>query len=874
MERTSPFPGARVRGWIWLWLGLASGQVLLALWLSSEHELSREVELFEQLLSGAAGQLTRVVEAVENDVGPEKLEHLSRFLREDPLLGVVLLGEAAAGPRFWPLGLKAIADHVDALLPAGRGWVFVDEGVWAERGVLALQVAGDAGRGVMFLELPRWLLSSLEPPVSGEPLIVWVAGPGETPRFYSCEPRPSAGGWSCSLYRKAPWSRSGASFGVGRGRLSEGTSLGKRVRLAGQSLTLGVFIPNQSLTRLSPAWLPLVGLWAFLVGTAVLAWRQWAHLEAQTVASQALLARQEAELAARIAETSWRLLLDGVKEPLLFLRDDLVVRANQAASRLLGYDQRADLIGRKLEELLAPEDRGRVKKLLPATSLSSGAFTAHFLGPRGRRRTVEVHPWVMESGEESLTCLSLEDFTARERLEKVLRAVLSGVNVGVAFLEAKGEVAWCNPALAAAVGVKPEELQGASLLPFVVPASRHGVRRAFVRALRGESASVVASCRCTGDVIASVELVFRSVHVAGALAGVVVVAQRAGLVPGQPVSEEVFTPMHEFLVHSLHRIANVVQAFVADASSAKQSASALREGMAQVAQLVHRLGVFFRPHGAGLVALDLNQLVMGLEGEIRSLLPAGVRLVVRPWASPAVVRGDAEQLTLLVQGLVEASVECLRGGAGTVEVAVEQLAAGVCRLAVSDTGDVFSLHDEPRLLLPARLRARALAYCVARRHLGEAGFRQRAGFGARVWVDLPPALLTVPPGEGEAPRPGKVLIVDDEAAIRQGLSYLLRTEGYQVEEAANGKEALALYDADPQGIALVVLDLVMPEMDGREVYAELMRRENPPRILLATGYHPGSDPSLAQAQVLVKPFTADAFLEAVRRWVLPVSREA
>ncbi len=875
MAPTAAFPRTRLRVFMWLWLGLISAQVLLVLWTDTEQVVLREIELQERLLRGAVGQLTGYVDAVVQDVTRGRVDQLALFLRENPLFGVVIHDKVANRPFIWPLGLEPVAEHVSTLLPAHRGWAFVDEDPWAARGVLALRVAGLEAQRVLLLELPGWLVSFLEPPASGEPLLVWVASPGEKPRFFTCEPRFQApGGWMCS--RRMQVFREGHDlvWQEGRVQLPAGTSLGNRVRLAGQSLTLGLFVPTQSLTSFSPAWFVLVGLWAFLVASAVVAWRHWTSVEAQRMAKEALLAKQEAELAARVAEASWRLLLDGVKEPLLFLRDDLVVRANQAASRLLGYEQRADLIGRKLEELLAPEDRERVKKLLPATSLSLGAFTAHFLGPRGRRRTVEVHPWVMESGEEHVTCLSLEDFTARERLENTLRALLSALNVGVGFLKPKGQVAWCNPALAAAVGVRPEELSGASLLPFVVPASRHEVKRAFVRALRGESANVVATCRCKGDVIASVELVFRSIRVGGGLAGVVVVAQRAGLFAGAPLSEDVLTPMQELVAYFLHRMANVVQASLTRTSSRHAAATALRDGMAEVAQLVHRAGSFFRLHGAGLVALDLNQLVMDLEQEIRALMPAGVRLVVRPWVSPAVVGGDREQLTLFLQGLVEASVECLQGGAGTVEVAVEQLPGGVCRLAVSDTGDLYSVHEELPSVLPARLRARALAYFVARRHLGEAGFRERAGFGARVWADLPPALLATQPGEAEVPRPGKVMIVDDEAAIREGLAYLLRSEGYQVVEACDGKEALALYHADPEGFALVVLDLVMPEMGGREVYAEMMRREKPPVVLLATGYYPENDPLLAHAQVLVKPFTAEAFLEKVKRLVLPMSPEA
>ncbi|MFN3413637.1 MAG: hypothetical protein ACK42L_06210, partial [Thermoanaerobaculum sp.] len=180
----------------------------------------------------------------------EKIEHLNAFLHEDPLLGVVS-DEGGGRHRCWPPGLNAVADHVDAMLPSDRGWGFVEEGAWAERGVLALRVTRPGRQGILLLELPRLLVSTYRPAAAGEALILWVKGPGEKPRFYFCEPRlDAADEWACSLRRQTLWGKGELVADEGRVRLSQGTSVGKRVRLAGQSLTLGFFVPSQSLTRL------------------------------------------------------------------------------------------------------------------------------------------------------------------------------------------------------------------------------------------------------------------------------------------------------------------------------------------------------------------------------------------------------------------------------------------------------------------------------------------------------------------------------------------------------------------------------------------------------------------------------------------------
>ena len=80
----------------------------------------------------------------------------------------------------------------------------------------------------------------------------------------------------------------------------------------------------------------------------------------------------------------------------------------------------------------------------------------------------------------------------------------------------------------------------------------------------------------------------------------------------------------------------------------------------------------------------------------------------------------------------------------------------------------------------------------------------------------------------------KILVVDDEAAARRGLVSLLTGWGYDVEEAADGQEALEKYDASP--VPLVLTDLRMPRLDGMGLLRELLRKNPAPRVVVITAH--------------------------------------
>jgi hypothetical protein len=150
--------------------------------------------------------------------------------------------------------------------------------------------------------------------------------------------------------------------------------------------------------------------------------------------------------------------------------------------------------------------------------------------------------------------------------------------------------------------------------------------------------------------------------------------------------------------------------------------------------------------------------------------------------------------------------------------------------------------------------------------------RSRVGQGSCFTVLLPvaegvvsapekPKEVSLPPGEGS-----QVLVVDDEAMIRKVARQALEAHGYRVLEAENGAEAVDAYRRWGKTIDTVLLDLMMPVMDGAEAIVELRKLDPDVRIVATTGYATaGRMDRVLEAGIpyLPKPYSREALLRAV-----------
>lgn len=145
------------------------------------------------------------------------------------------------------------------------------------------------------------------------------------------------------------------------------------------------------------------------------------------------------------------------------------------------------------------------------------------------------------------------------------------------------------------------------------------------------------------------------------------------------------------------------------------------------------------------------------------------------------------------------------------------------------------------------------------------------GTTVTVWLPLDeePALTTSEAAAADVVRKGHelVLLVEDDAVLRQLTARLLERSGYRVLAAANGAEALELM-AHHEPVDLIVTDAVLPKLDGRALVEELFRKKQAQAALYLSGYPAaGAQHGVQEEGVhfLAKPFTADQLLSAVRR---------
>jgi len=148
------------------------------------------------------------------------------------------------------------------------------------------------------------------------------------------------------------------------------------------------------------------------------------------------------------------------------------------------------------------------------------------------------------------------------------------------------------------------------------------------------------------------------------------------------------------------------------------------------------------------------------------------------------------------------------------------------------------------------------------------------GHGSRFSVFLPAAMETpVVTAEQKQPpevKPGKahglVLVVDDEESIRALAFEILEDAGYSVETASDGIEGIALVRKQPEAFSVVLLDLMMPGMDGTEAFAEIRKLAPSLPIIISSGYSEANTSSEAlagRAGYLHKPYDSAELLGCI-----------
>ncbi|KAA2215113.1 ATP-binding protein [Teichococcus oryzae] len=364
-----------------------------------------------------------------------------------------------------------------------------------------------------------------------------------------------------------------------------------------------------------------------------------------------------------------------------------------------------------------------------------------------------------------------------------------------------------------------------------------------------------------------------------------------------------------------HDFNNLLAVIVSAADQALQqngpmAEEAIRADLRQVSQaaergaaLVRQLLAYARQQVLTPRLVPLNQAVRGIAGLLQPLLGQRIDLELKLDEPERQVRIDPSQLDRVLMNLAMNARQAMPDG-GTLTLMtgrallLEPLRAEPedvppgrwTMLEVADTGHGIPAGLLPRIFQPFfTSRAQqggtgmglATVHGIVRQSGGYLLVESEVGRGTRIRIllprieDAPPAWVPMPAPEAEAasrnadPAGQPILLVEDEAPLRQLAERALKRAGWEVVAAEDAEDALALLD---QGLkpAILVSDVVMPGMAGTELAAELHRRLPRTPVLLVSGYAPAmvrEGNVKSSTDYLSKPYRPAELVEAVGRCV-------
>lgn len=541
-----------------------------------------------------------------------------------------------------------------------------------------------------------------------------------------------------------------------------------------------------------------------------------------------------------------------------------------------------------------------------------------------RAKVTQPYGYILKPYEEREVHVVIEMALHRHRMERkldketrFLAATLRSIGDGVIATDEQGRVSFLNPvaqqltgwASAAAQGRPLEDvfhlIQEMSRQPIEAP-----LRRAMAEkvALPMENHAVLIACdgseRPVADcatpilddkgVVLGGVMVFRDVSERHRLEAKYLQAQKM----------EAIGRLAGGVAHDFNNLLTVINGFSQMLESilheqdvkARQFVAEIRKAGDRAASLTGQLLAYSRKQVQQLKVLNLNDLLPHTESMLRRMIGEDVELSTKLAPDLRCVMADPGQIEQVMMNLcVNARDAMPTGGKLTIEtrnVMVDEsdharafvVAPGpYVVIAVTDTGigmdaetqaNIFEPFFTTKALGKGTGLGLAMVYGIVKQSGGYINVYSEPMHGTTFKIYLPSIDQEAQPPLDEPPAeeiPGgteTVLLVEDEEAVRALTLYVLRQAGYKVLEASNGSEALKLVAQHQGPIDLLVTDVVMPKMGGRQV-AEVVRQLYPHiRVLFLSGY---ADDAIvrhgileSESAFLQKPFSLTALATKLR----------
>jgi two-component system, cell cycle sensor histidine kinase and response regulator CckA len=326
-----------------------------------------------------------------------------------------------------------------------------------------------------------------------------------------------------------------------------------------------------------------------------------------------------------------------------------------------------------------------------------------------------------------------------------------------------------------------------------------------------------------------------------------------------------------------------------------QDLLAIAETAKKAADLTNRLLAFARGGKYQVSTLGLNKIGEDVLGILQHSIDPSVtiesELEPRLWT----IKGDSRQIHQVFMNVCLNAVDAMPGGGrllfvtenATVDETFAQTQIGMepgeyVKVTIRDNGFGMDERTKSRMFEPFfttkptnenKGLGLSVVYGIVKNHGGIILVESERGRGTSLALLFPrftetesESVQSVSTGALPAGR-NTILLVDDEEIIRHVGDRMLRKKGFEVLLAKNGREAVELYQKKKSDIALVLMDLVMPEMGGKDAYQHLKKINPDVKVVFTSGYGPQDRPDLLGSSGMIflqKPFHTELLYQAIQ----------
>jgi two-component system, cell cycle sensor histidine kinase and response regulator CckA len=592
------------------------------------------------------------------------------------------------------------------------------------------------------------------------------------------------------------------------------------------------------------------------------------------------------------------------------------LRVNQKFCSIVGYS-REELLRKSFQDLTHPDDLQRDLDNIPrmlSGELRTYAAEKRYLREDGSPVWVDLSASLVRTAtdEPDYFISIIEDISARKQAEAMLdleSAALNAAADAMVITDREGTIEWVNPAFVVVNGYTAEEALGKNPRELV----KSGVhdtgfyRRMWDTILAGDVwKGELTNRRKDGSLYFEEQTITPVKGASGEIAHFIAIKRditerkrlEAELLQSHKM--ESIGQLAGGIAHDFNNILNVISGTAFLISQQLQSGDPLQDDLREITMAADRATAMTRQ----LLAMsrkqimqpkvfDLGALVENMRGMLQRLIGEDIDVVVAPATGSCAVTADPGQIEQVVMNLALNARDAMpTGGTLTIEVGPARvgrarsgppLAPGeYVRLQVGDTGVGMDEATRKRIFEPFFTTKEvgkgtglglSTVYGIVQQSGGSISVDSKRGVGTTFRVYFP--RVTEAEGDDQtAPqatleRAGEtILVVEDYAGLRQLARAMLDKAGYKVLLAANGKEALELLERHNGRVDLLLTDVVMPEMNGRELAAHIEASRPGIKVIYASGY---TDDALLRhgvqtdaAHFLGKPYTYEDLTRVVR----------